>query len=306
MSGTNWLTPLRVPGRGERLDEATWWLQSLARVGYVCKGTVYILMGVLAARAAARLGGEFATSRGILLHLVDKPFGTIMLTVAAVGFAGFAAWQVLSAAVDADGYGGGIPGIANRFMQLASAVAYAGLSKLAGHMVLSENAASEDIRQHWVPALMSLPSGHIAVMVAGLSVLGFGLWQFARARPKGLGKRLDLSELSPTACWILLTIGRVGVVARGVVFTVLGWMLARSAYAHVALEDADVGTALRALDRGESGRWALMFVAVGVVSYGLYQFVNARYRRLRERRRPKFTRREEKRTRQDRRWVEAR
>jgi hypothetical protein len=41
-----------------------------------------------------------------------------------------------------------------------------------------------------------------------------------------------------------------------------------------------MGEALRTLERQPYGKWLLALVGLGFVSYGVYEFVNARYRKI--------------------------
>jgi len=71
---------------------------------------------------------------------------------------------------------------------------------------------------------------------------------------------------------------RFGLAARGAVFLLIGFFLGRAAARHDPQQAAGVRESLLAL--AGFGRWALGAVALGLIAYGVYQLVEARYRRI--------------------------
>jgi hypothetical protein len=76
-------------------------------------------------------------------------------------------------------------------------------------------------------------------------------------------------------------VGGFGVAARGLVFSVIGFFLIRAALRYDPRQAKGVAEALRTLASRPSPPWLLGAVAVGLVSYGLYELFEARYRRIR-------------------------
>ena len=73
----------------------------------------------------------------------------------------------------------------------------------------------------------------------------------------------------------------MGIGARGIVFAVIGAYLVRAGVAHNANRAASTGEALGAIGRQPFGEWLLGAVAVGLIAYGAYEVVQARYRVIR-------------------------
>ena len=72
-----------------------------------------------------------------------------------------------------------------------------------------------------------------------------------------------------------------GIATRGVVFIAIAWLMTRAASSRDPGRTGGIGDALRALEG--LGRWPFAAIAVGLVAYGGYQLLNARYRRIRAR-----------------------
>jgi Domain of Unknown Function (DUF1206) len=63
-----------------------------------------------------------------------------------------------------------------------------------------------------------------------------------------------------------------------VVFCSIGVLLARAAARHNAAEAGGIRQSLRTI--AGYGRWPFVLVSLGLVAYGVYELVNARYRRI--------------------------
>ena len=75
-------------------------------------------------------------------------------------------------------------------------------------------------------------------------------------------------------------LGRLGFAARGIVFSIVGALLISAAIHAEPQEARGLGGALTMLGEQSFGPWLLGVVAVGLIAYGFYILVEARYRRM--------------------------
>jgi hypothetical protein len=173
------------------------WVERLARFGYAAKGIVYIVVGVLATMTAAGVGGEATGAHGALRSIARQPYGTIMLGIVAVGLTAYVIWRWVQAITDADDKGTGAKGIALRTGYAFSGLVYAGLALTAARILFG---ARDDGRpsaaQSWTARIMALPFGDWLVILAGLAVIGFGLYQCYKGYKAKFRKRLKEDEMS--------------------------------------------------------------------------------------------------------------
>jgi hypothetical protein len=73
-------------------------------------------------------------------------------------------------------------------------------------------------------------------------------------------------------------VGAVGHLARGVVFTLIGVFVIRAALQYDPKEAIGLDGALQKLARADYGPYLLGLTAVGLIAYGVYCLVDARYR----------------------------
>ena len=263
------------------------WLTRGARLGYAAKGIVYITLGLVALQAAMG-AGQTQDQRGALRTLAEQPAGKLLLGIVAVGLLAYAVWRVIGAVVDSDAKGSEPKGLAVRGGQAFRGVLYGGLGLEAWRLLRgtaggtgSSGGASGNRTAHWTARAMELPAGRALVVGAGLGVIGYGLYQLWRAWKADVRKHLDLSEVSPETQEWIVRLGRLGYAARGVVFTIIGSFLVRAAMAYDPGRASGLGGALESLEGGTWGPWLLGVVALGLVAYGLFQVVQARYRVVR-------------------------
>src|SRR3954471_24377236 len=112
------------------------WIERWGRVGFAAHGIVYGLVGVLAVQAAAGRGGETTDTSGALPHVLEAPFGQLLLALVAIGFVGYATWRLVEAIWDPERKGTSASGIATRIGYACSAVAHAALALAAVRLLM--------------------------------------------------------------------------------------------------------------------------------------------------------------------------
>lgn len=256
------------------------WIFRLARVGFVAKGVVYIVIGLIAAGVALGMRRRFADAGDALRILLAEPFGRVLLLAVAVGLLGFAAWQAVAAALDVERRGARLTGIAARVGFAASAVVHGVLGTDALRLALSDHAARRgpDPIRYWTSRVLLAPHGTWIVALAGVVVIAFGLDQIRRAYIGDVCGDLVMPAGGPAARWALRA-GRLGEAARGVILLVIGGFLLQAAGNGDPRPVGGLARALRALDRAY-GPWLLVAVAVGLAAFGVLQILSARYRRF--------------------------
>ena len=257
------------------------WAEPAARVGYTAKGVVYVVVGGLAVRAAVGWGGRATDTRGALQTLGRQPtFGTFLLALVCVGLAAYVFWRFAQALLDLDRKGDDAKGLAVRAGFLGSGIAYAGLAFTAAQMAAGAAGGGRDQVRLWTARALADPDRWWLVAAVGAGVAGAGLYQFYKAHSNKFERRLALSRLSTDGRRWVRRVGRVGLVARGVTFGVIGWFLIRAGMHVNPGEARGLGGALRALRQADYGPWLLGSVGVGLVAYGLFSIVEGRFRRI--------------------------
>jgi hypothetical protein len=240
-------------------------------------------IGVLAARAAVGSGGRTNTDqRGAMAELIAAPFGRTLLGIIALGLIGYSLWRLADGVFDGEHHGRDARGIGMRVKAVAIGVIHLALAFTAARLALGHGGqgASEsgEKSRSWTARALELPGGvYLLWLVAGVFV-AYGAYQLYRAYATKLSKQLELGRMSREAGNWIIGVSRFGIAARGVVFGTVGVLFARAARDHDPGQAGGLGDSMQELV--ELGRWPFTVVALGLVAYGVYQAVNARYRRI--------------------------
>lgn len=262
--------------------EAAPWVRRLARLGYAAKGVVYTLVGGLALAAAFGERGQAEGTDGALASVVGAPFGRALLGVIAFGLVGHVVWRLVQAGLDPEGRGTDAKGLAQRVGLALSAAIYSALALEALRLAQGIGGGEGgDSASHWTARALDLPLGRVLVGLAGLGIAAYGIAQGIKAVRSDVCKKLDLSGLSAQAKTTVERIERAGLAARGVVFVLTGGFLVSAAWQERAAEARGLDGVLRTLEGQPYGPVLLGVIAVGLAAYGVFQFVQARYRTIR-------------------------
>jgi uncharacterized protein DUF1206 len=261
------------------------WYAVLARTGLVAKGVSYGLVGVLAVALAVGAGGEATSRQGALEKLAAHGFGKVVLALLAFGFAAYAIWRFVQAVAEREDAGDGeAKGAAKKWGKRAGYVGrgliYAGLTASTVKILLgSGGGQSQTGKAHKTTAVvLSWPAGTWLVGIAGAVVVGVGLWNLYRGVARKFEDRWRTGEMGEQARKWGARAGLVGHVARAVVFSLIGIFLVKAAVEYNPKEAIGLDGALRKLADASYGPYLLGLTAAGLVAYGLYCFVDARYR----------------------------
>ena len=261
--------------------EASPWIVRLGRAGLVAKGIVYLVVGGLALPAAFGFGGALADREGALRVVLRQPFGVVLLALLSAGLLSYMLWRLVQALANPEREPHDAKGWSKRAFRLGSGIVYGALGVAAARLLVGMRSSSGRSPSDWTALLMRQPFGKWLVVAAGVAIAGYGLMRLHRAWKGELKEQLVLDgHAARVRDWIVL-LGRLGQAARGVVFVVIGGY-AFVAGLHTDPEEAKgLAEALRAIEQARFGPYLLTAVAVGLIAYGLFQFVEARYRRIR-------------------------
>jgi hypothetical protein len=250
----------------------------LARAGFAARGAIYVIIGILAIKVALGHGGQTVSQQGALKTIAHQPFGKLLLILVAVGLGGYSLWRLVRAAL---GHGpeGSDSGF-DRVSALGSGVVYAGLCALAIAILLGSGGSGSGDPKKTTAGVLGWPAGTWLVGIAGVVVIGIGLYQGYRGLSQEFLDDSKTEEMSPAARRWMEWIGTLGYVARMVVFGLVGVFLIKAAIDYNPDKAVGLDGALAKLAHASYGPYALGCVAAGLIAFGLYSLSDARYHRI--------------------------
>jgi hypothetical protein len=267
---------------GERFQPAdmrarrTEWLDRAVRFGLVAYGVVYLMIAWLAGQLALGNHSGKPSPQGALAQLADRPLGHVLLWAVAVGLFVLVVWRGLEAI-------GGHPGAdgadlaRERALSLGKAVLYGALGLSAVRIALGSGQSSRAPRT-MTAKVLDWPAGQWIVGLVALGIIGYGVataWSGCTDRfLRHLDARGQVGESGRAYTWF----GRVGHVAKGIAFGIVGCLVGYAAITHEPRKSGGLDQALEKVLYQPYGPWLLFVIAVGIGCYGVFCFAWARHR----------------------------
>ncbi|QGG96519.1 DUF1206 domain-containing protein [Actinomarinicola tropica] len=257
-----------------------------ARVGWVAKGVVYVVLGLLAATLVVGGGGgggsdQEVSQSGAIQELASTPLGTLGLWLVAIGLALHVLWRLASVALPAES---SAKVWATRAAYVVSALTYAALAWSAVTLATGGSSGGSGDQESQVDSVtrsvMEMTAGRWIVGLAGLAVLAVGAVFIHRGWTESFAEELEPGGVGPVDQRSLRRMGVVGWVARGVMMLIVGWFVVQAAIQFSPDEAQGIDGALRDATSTWWGSLLVAVVALGLVVYGAYCALSAPRTRL--------------------------
>lgn len=251
----------------------------LARAGLLARGVVYLVIGLLALELALGEGGKATDQQGAMKAIAGQSYGKVLLVLLAIGLAGYASWRLVRAAVGHGAEQRDEP--ADRVAALASGIAYASLCVVAiGILAGSGSSSSSEKTKETTAGVLGWTGGPIFVAIAGLVLIGVAVYQGYKGISRDFLEDAKTGEMSESVRKAYTALGVFGLVARAVVFGLVGYGLIKAAIDYDPKEAVGLDGALHKLTETAFGPWLLGIVAAGLAGFALYSMADARYRKV--------------------------
>lgn len=250
----------------------------LGRLGLVAMGVSYGLVATLAIMLALGRGGKAEDRGGALQTIAQDGFGRVVVFILAIGFGSYAIWRFAEALLDRGGQGRGPKGLAKRAGSFGKGLSYTGLCIVAVSVLLGSSGSSNEKQE--TAYVLDWPGGRYIVGAVGA---GFGiaaLWNVLRGVTGKFKKELDTGAMGAAEEKLVTIVAVVGLLARGVVFGLIGTFLIKAAVEYDPSEAIGLDGALRKLAAQDYGPFLLGLVAAGLLAYGVFCLFQGRYRRV--------------------------
>ena len=262
---------------GQQAADSTW-LSRAARVGLAARGLVYVLIGVLAIEVA-RGGLARTDQQGALRKIAEQPFGRTMLWLVGAGFLAYGLWRL----------GEGIWGrreesdekkrTVKRIESVTSGLVYLVLCVTAVRIAAGSEGGGGN-EQSLTARLLEAPGGKTILVLIGLVLIGVAMALAWRGLKTDFEQQLKGGEMSRTTYAVVLRLGQVGYLARGLVVGLVGVLVVKAALEQEPDQAAGLDVALESLVSAPFGQFLLMAAAAGLICFGAYSLAEVRYRRL--------------------------
>jgi hypothetical protein len=264
--------------QGERVAKSRGF-EWLARAGLAARGVIYGIIAVLALKLALGDGGKTTDQQGALKTLAQQSFGEILLVLMAIGLFGYALWRLVRAAIG-HGAEGDKDDTKERIDGVASGIGYGLLFVTAVSILAGSGGGGGGGPQQASGGVLDWPGGQVLVIIAGLILIAVAVDQGLKGFKKKFLEKSHTERMSEKVRKAFTAFGVFGHLARMVIFAMMGYFLIKAAIDYNPDEAVGLDGALAKLASSAGGPLVLGAVAVGLLGFGVYSFMDARYRRV--------------------------
>lgn len=250
-------------------------LKNIARTGYIAKGIIYSITGILTFMTAINLGGKKAGKEEVLQFIKSQHLGSTLLILLAVGLLCYSIWRFAQALVDPQGKKGKSKNKGQRFALFISGISYVGLAGLS--VLRAGGTTGNSGIKH--SSILTTEAGLWILAGVGLIFAGRGIYQVTRLFKTNFNRKFDLeSMIDEKRRKIIKNSAYLGMSARAVIFLIIGYFALKGAITADLSEIKNTSDVFMFIETSFWGSFQLGMVAVGLICYAIYMFLSARYR----------------------------
>jgi len=255
------------------------WVERLERFGFLMRGLVYIVIGVLALQLAVGAGGGTESPTSAIALIGAGPLGQMLMVIVVVGLAGYGLWGFVRAIFDPLRRGTSQKGLMARAGFLASGLSY-GLTIYPIVLTLLHKGSGGSGGSGLPAGLTDGPNGKWLVMAIGAIWLVAGGAQLLAAYRSRFTRDLKTSSMKADEIQAMTWLGRIGYAARGVVFVLVGVLTFQTVMPGGAQAAPSFDGALATLAHSASGEIVLGLVALGLIMFGAFSAACAKWNKI--------------------------
>jgi len=267
-------------------------LVALAKTGWIAKGVVYALVGVLAVpivvngltrddAGGAQQQENEASQSGAISEIAETSLGTVALWLVAVGLGLYVLWRLVSIALPAEN---SASVWATRAGYLVSAIVYTSLAWTAVSFARASGSGateSEDSKvEGFTRDVMEASGGRWIIGLIGLALVGIAFYFAYKGISAEFRDELEPGGVGPLNHETIVRMGQIGWVGRAVMMLLIGWFLIQAAVNFNPDEARGLDGALREATSSTVGGLLAVIAAFGLIAYGLFCVVSAPRARL--------------------------
>ncbi|HEY2174878.1 MAG TPA: DUF1206 domain-containing protein [Mycobacteriales bacterium] len=264
------------------------WLRAVTRLGLIARAIVYLLVGYLALRIALAEGGRTgspASSAGAVQAAAGHSWGRLALLLLAAGLGAYALTQLVEAVFRPSHARSAF----NRWRQRAVSswgfVLYAAFCLSTAWLLVATHSRQTAESEHHqdtdvTAALLRLGVGRAILILAGIALVAAGIEMARRSILLNFRERFTKETLPPPVAFATRPLGAFGCAARAVVFVLGGFFLTKAAILYTPHDTKGLDAVFRSIASATFGPLLLGAIASGLLAYGIYCLIEARYRDL--------------------------
>ncbi|QTE22784.1 DUF1206 domain-containing protein [Polaribacter cellanae] len=249
-------------------------IQKIRKFGFLTKGFVYGIIGVLTFLAALNIGGKVSDKNGVITFLENQIFGKILLLIVGLGMLSYAVWRfyksflVLKKEDKKTKYFMSIDFFFRGIIYSSFAVSI--LYKIFNQP--KKGASKETL----VAKVLQLEIGSYVLYAVAIIIFFSAINQFYIVYQNIFLKNIEKSK-NIASFNFLEKSGKFGITSRGISFLIFAWFIFKAASQKNPDKIKGTQEMFSYLHDLTFGSVLMAIMALGFLSYGVFQYFYARY-----------------------------
>lgn len=268
-----------MPQEAARRALSNDWFERAVRVGHAAKAAVFGIVGVMAVRIALGDRDERPDFPGAMEAIADQPLDVLFLSTLALGLLAYATWRFAWGLADLGNAGSGVIGWAKRCTMFGVGITYLGFAVYAIALLAGMRGGDEDISSE-TAMVLGWPGGRWIVGAIAAGVAAAGLYELYMAFSRRYRDEFGNVRLRSWERLVVHASGFWGHAARGAIYCAAGFYGVKAAILYDPDEARGFAETLWVIAGGPWGPWLLLFIAVGLIAFGIYSLMLAVHRHI--------------------------
>ena len=249
----------------------------IAQIGIISRGLIFTILSFLTMLSVVQKEpSKTLDSVGALGYLEETTYGLPILILLALGIALYIFWRFfLFNTVNKNQSKWAV--IRLKANHIGIALVYIFFLGIVLQLIFDLGGSGDSKNREIMDKYINEWWAKILIALVGLGVFAKGVFQFYLAYSKLFLELINEYDLTPKMKKVIIVSGRIGYISRGIVFSVLGFLVFRASYSLYLKADQTVSDAFHFIS-AKFGDIVLFGVAAGLFIFSLFVFLKARYR----------------------------
>jgi hypothetical protein len=250
------------------------YLKTIAIIGFISKGFVYLVIGLLSLLAALNMGGESSGTNQALKFLKKQPFGQALLFILGAGLLCYSFWMFVQSLKDPENIGNDRKGKLKRFGLFTTGLVYTALAILAFYHLFTYATQGDSSYRYF----NFLGSSLISTLFVCIGII-LGIQAVILIVGVFKGGLLNQFNLEGHKGWyIMRLVGKFGFYSRAFIVAIISYFFLRAGLYSGNHKIRGIQDAFTFLEQSQLGTVLMVLTAAGFISYGLFYILLSRYR----------------------------
>ncbi len=249
-------------------------LKSVAIIGFISKGIIYLVIGILSLLAALNMGGGSSGSNHALTFIKKQLFGQVLLLLLSVGLLCYSYWMFIQSIKDPENIGSSTKAKLRRFGLFITGLIYVFIAVLAFYHIFNNTTQGNPDSRY----LEFLGASTLSVIFICVGII-LAIQAVILIRGVFKGGLLDQFNLEGHKYFRLIRhFGQFGFYSRAFIVAIIAYFFLRAGIYTGNREIRGIQEAFSFLNQSDLGRILMAVTAVGFISYGAFFVFLSKYR----------------------------